>query len=72
MVGDGKCVIDVVPGAYKAWYDITSFEEIRQAATRIIESCVDATPNPRNTGRGGYIGEIGMLVTCLSTDCCKT
>lgn len=65
MVVDGKCVIDVVPGARKPSYDISSFEEIRQAATRIMESCVDATPNPRNTGRGGYMGGIGMPLICF-------
>ena len=60
LTDDGQCVVDLVHGGGKIPYDMTSFEEIRKAATRIMETCVDAKKNPRDTGRGGYKGGIGM------------
>ena len=59
LIGDGKCAIDVVHGFNKPKFDFSSFEEIRMAATRIIETCVDATENPQ----GGSLGGIGRRIT---------
>ena len=40
-------------------YDISSFEEIRRAALRIMRTCVDVTYRPRDNGKGGFLGGVG-------------
>lgn len=54
-VDDGKCVIDVFYG--KAGnHDFASFLEIRNAAEKVMQSCIDT---PKEPSEGGYVGGQG-------------
>ena len=62
LIDDGRCVIDVVPGHKTIISEQSSFEEIRVAATRVMETCVDP---PQKVSRGGYVGSVGMIFSPL-------
>ncbi|KAL8904287.1 MAG: hypothetical protein Q9171_007103 [Xanthocarpia ochracea] len=59
---DGRCAIDIVHGYNALTSDIATFEDIRQAATKAMEGCVE-NPRPGSgepfTRRGGYVGGVG-------------
>ena len=57
VTGDGKCAIDIVHNNSSAIFDYATFEDIRKAATRIMEHCVE---NRGDGGEGGFVGRIGM------------
>ena len=56
VVDDGKCVVDVVLKG-DAVSDYASPFEIREAAERVMQHCVDAPKEPSEGGDIGFIGE---------------
>lgn len=57
MIGDGKCVIDIVHRINGPSFDYATFDDIRIAATKIFQTCVDGIGHSK---RGGFIGKVGQ------------
>ncbi|KAL8901604.1 MAG: hypothetical protein Q9207_005116, partial [Kuettlingeria erythrocarpa] len=58
LAGDGRCVVDVVRRANAVTtLDYATFGQIWDAATKIIQVCIDGRAI---NDRGGFMGEVGM------------
>ena len=55
-IDDGQCVVDVQHRQGQN-YDFASFAEIRSAAEKVMQRCIDPINVP---AIGGYIGNVGM------------
>ncbi|KAI4198273.1 MAG: hypothetical protein LQ346_002813 [Caloplaca aetnensis] len=61
LAGDGRCVIDVVRRTNTVTtLDYATFGQIREAAMKIIQVCIDGRAI---NDRGGFVGEVGMWTT---------
>ncbi|KAL8924225.1 MAG: hypothetical protein Q9208_004189 [Pyrenodesmia sp. 3 TL-2023] len=60
--GDGRCVIDVVQRAYTETLDYATFGQIREAATSVIQMCMDGRAV---NDRGGFVGQVGLHGTLI-------
>lgn len=54
-IDDGQCVIDVVT-YYPYISDFASLLEIRYAAERVLETCIDPVGSP---AQGGLVADVG-------------